>query len=199
ISVLLISSATHALITFHFLHPAPPDLHVFAKNSRVQTNIVLTCLATGFYPKDVTVTIRRNKRVLTADDGLKSSGLLPNDDDTFQRREYVEVLKSDPATYSCEVWTAGGLSPKSRCSLQFSMVLLKHANIVWVDAPTATYLSALMELFQMCQLPHPGGVAGLTTVILRAAITVTLFSTHSTLLFFTSPVKEEENAARLTS
>lgn len=79
------------------------------------------------------------------------------------------------------------------------MVLLKHANIVWVDAPTATYLSALMELFQMCQLPHPGGVAGLTTVILRAAITVTLFSTHSTLLFFTSPVKEEENAARLTS
>ncbi|XP_026012302.1 H-2 class I histocompatibility antigen, L-D alpha chain-like [Astatotilapia calliptera] len=83
---------------------SPPDLHVFAKNSRVQTNIVLTCLATGFYPKDVTVTIRRNERVLTADDGLKSSGLLPNDDDTFQRREYVEVLKSDPATYSCEVF-----------------------------------------------------------------------------------------------
>lgn len=76
---------------------------MFAKNSRVQTNVVLTCLATGFYPKDVAVTIRRNERVLTADDGLKSSGLLPNNDDTFQRRESVEVLKSDPATYSCEV------------------------------------------------------------------------------------------------
>uniref|UniRef100_A0A668TEP0 Ig-like domain-containing protein n=1 Tax=Oreochromis aureus TaxID=47969 RepID=A0A668TEP0_OREAU len=83
---------------------SPPELHVFAKNSRVQTNIVLTCLATGFYPKDVTVTIRRNGRVLTADDGLKSSGLLPNNDDMFQRREYVEVLKSDPSPYSCEVF-----------------------------------------------------------------------------------------------
>ncbi|CAI5692076.1 unnamed protein product [Oreochromis niloticus] len=83
---------------------SPPKLHVFAKNSRVQTNIVLTCLATGFYPKDVTVTIRRNGRVLTADDGLKSSGLLPNNDDTFQRRDNVEVLKSDPSSYSCEVF-----------------------------------------------------------------------------------------------
>uniref|UniRef100_A0A668TFC4 Ig-like domain-containing protein n=1 Tax=Oreochromis aureus TaxID=47969 RepID=A0A668TFC4_OREAU len=53
--------------------------------------------------KFLTVTIRRNGRVLTADDGLQSSGVLPNDDETFQRREYVEVLKSDVSVFSCEV------------------------------------------------------------------------------------------------
>ncbi|CAI5686335.1 unnamed protein product [Oreochromis niloticus] len=80
-----------------------PEVYVFAKCSTVDTNVVLTCLATGFYPAELTVTIRRNGRVLTADDGLKSSGLLPNHDETFQRREYVEVLKSDVSVFSCEV------------------------------------------------------------------------------------------------
>uniref|UniRef100_I3JBX7 Ig-like domain-containing protein n=1 Tax=Oreochromis niloticus TaxID=8128 RepID=I3JBX7_ORENI len=80
-----------------------PEVYVFAKCSTVDTNVVLTCLATGFYPAELTVTIRRNGRVLTADDGLMSSGLLPNHDETFQRRDNVEVLKSDVSVFSCEV------------------------------------------------------------------------------------------------
>uniref|UniRef100_I3KLD6 Class I histocompatibility antigen, F10 alpha chain n=1 Tax=Oreochromis niloticus TaxID=8128 RepID=I3KLD6_ORENI len=82
---------------------SPPDVHVFTKKAKVESNLILTCLATGFYPKDIIVKIRRNGRVLTADDGLTSSGVLPNNDETFQRRDHVEILKSDLSEFSCEV------------------------------------------------------------------------------------------------
>uniref|UniRef100_A0A3P9DP61 Ig-like domain-containing protein n=1 Tax=Maylandia zebra TaxID=106582 RepID=A0A3P9DP61_9CICH len=72
--------------------------------AKVETNLILTCLATGFYPKDIIVRIRRNGRVLTAVDGLTSSDVLPNDDETFQRRDHVEILKSDLSKFSCEVF-----------------------------------------------------------------------------------------------
>ncbi|CAI5692069.1 unnamed protein product [Oreochromis niloticus] len=81
----------------------PPEVFVFAKKAKVESNLILTCLATGFYPKDIIVKIRRNGRVLTADDGLMSSGVLPNNDETFQRRDHVEILKSDLSGFSCEV------------------------------------------------------------------------------------------------
>uniref|UniRef100_A0A3P9JQ91 Ig-like domain-containing protein n=1 Tax=Oryzias latipes TaxID=8090 RepID=A0A3P9JQ91_ORYLA len=66
-------------------------------------NVVLTCLATGFYPKDITMNIRRDGRILTKDDGVESSGVRPNNDDTHQRRDHVEILRTDVATYTCEI------------------------------------------------------------------------------------------------
>uniref|UniRef100_A0A3Q3QY96 Immunoglobulin C1-set domain-containing protein n=1 Tax=Monopterus albus TaxID=43700 RepID=A0A3Q3QY96_MONAL len=69
----------------------------------VETNVILTCLATGFYPKDIILRIRRNDRILTEEDGLFSSGVRPNEDETFQRKDSVEILRSDISTYSCEV------------------------------------------------------------------------------------------------
>uniref|UniRef100_A0A3P9IIJ4 Ig-like domain-containing protein n=1 Tax=Oryzias latipes TaxID=8090 RepID=A0A3P9IIJ4_ORYLA len=80
-----------------------PDVYIFAKKAKESSNVVLTCLATGFYPKDITLNIRRDGRVLTKDDGVMSSGVRPNHDDTFQRADYVEILRSDSATYTCEV------------------------------------------------------------------------------------------------
>ncbi|XP_056254543.1 H-2 class I histocompatibility antigen, L-D alpha chain-like isoform X2 [Seriola aureovittata] len=82
---------------------SPPEVHLFAKNSKVKTNIILTCLATGFYPKDIDVWIKRNGRVLYGDDGLTTSGVRPNQDNTYQRRDSVEILKTDKSTYTCEV------------------------------------------------------------------------------------------------
>ena len=64
---------------------------------------MLTCLATGFYPKDIILEIKRDGRVLTKEDGLLTSGVRPNEDDTYQRRDSVEILRSDVASYRCEV------------------------------------------------------------------------------------------------
>uniref|UniRef100_A0A3Q0RNL2 Ig-like domain-containing protein n=1 Tax=Amphilophus citrinellus TaxID=61819 RepID=A0A3Q0RNL2_AMPCI len=80
-----------------------PKVYVFGKKAKVETNLILTCLATGFYPKDIEVWIKRNGRILTKDDGLMSSGVVPNEDDTFQRRDHIEILKSDLSMFSCEV------------------------------------------------------------------------------------------------
>ncbi|XP_049457406.1 H-2 class I histocompatibility antigen, Q10 alpha chain-like isoform X2 [Epinephelus fuscoguttatus] len=82
---------------------SPPEVFLFSKNAKVETNVILTCLATGFYPKDITLRIRRNDRFLTRQDGVFSSGVRPNEDDTFQRRDSVEILRSDMSTYTCEV------------------------------------------------------------------------------------------------
>uniref|UniRef100_A0A3P9JQY2 Ig-like domain-containing protein n=1 Tax=Oryzias latipes TaxID=8090 RepID=A0A3P9JQY2_ORYLA len=80
-----------------------PDVYMFSKKAKESSNVVLTCLATGFYPKDITLNIRRDGRVLTKDDGVMSSGVRPNHDETFQRKDYVEILRSDSANYTCEI------------------------------------------------------------------------------------------------
>ncbi|XP_070777728.1 H-2 class I histocompatibility antigen, Q10 alpha chain-like isoform X4 [Enoplosus armatus] len=82
---------------------SPPTIHVFTKNSKVDTNVILTCLATGFHPRHIILHIKRNGRVLTEEDGVTSSGVRPNEDDTFQRRDSVEILRTDLSTYTCEV------------------------------------------------------------------------------------------------
>lgn len=70
---------------------APPEVFVFAKSSWVEERLVLTCMATGFSSQDVTLQIKKDGRVLTWEDGVESSGVLPNEDDTYQRRDQVEV------------------------------------------------------------------------------------------------------------
>ncbi|XP_044190654.1 BOLA class I histocompatibility antigen, alpha chain BL3-6-like isoform X3 [Thunnus albacares] len=82
---------------------SPPDVYVFATKTRIETNVKLTCLATGFFPKDIKLEIKRDNRVLTKEDGLETSGARPNEDDTYQRRDSVEILRSDVASYRCEV------------------------------------------------------------------------------------------------
>uniref|UniRef100_A0A672YV90 Ig-like domain-containing protein n=1 Tax=Sphaeramia orbicularis TaxID=375764 RepID=A0A672YV90_9TELE len=80
-----------------------PEAYVFANNARSKTNVVLTCMATGFYPLEIQIHIQRNGRVLTKDDDVMSTGTRPNGDNTYQRRDSVEILRSDVAKYSCHV------------------------------------------------------------------------------------------------
>ncbi|CAK6984384.1 uncharacterized protein LOC128374602 [Scomber scombrus] len=82
---------------------SPPDVYMSAKKTTITSNLMLTCLATGFYPKHITLYIKRNGRILTREDGLISSGVRPNGDNTFQRTDRVEILKSDIASFTCEV------------------------------------------------------------------------------------------------
>ncbi|XP_034016489.1 major histocompatibility complex class I-related gene protein-like isoform X2 [Thalassophryne amazonica] len=80
-----------------------PDIYLFSKKSKTEANIILTCMATGFYPKHIILQIKRNDRILTREDGVMSTGPRPNDDDTYQQRDSVEILKSDKSTYKCIV------------------------------------------------------------------------------------------------
>ncbi|XP_076609893.1 major histocompatibility complex class I-related protein 1-like isoform X1 [Chaetodon auriga] len=82
---------------------SPPVVYVFGRKAKAETNIILTCMATGFYPKDIILSIKKDGRTLFREDGVESSGVRPNGDDTYQRRDHVEILKSDKSRYTCEV------------------------------------------------------------------------------------------------
>lgn len=78
-------------------------MYVFSTAAKVKTNLVLTCMATGFSSTNTVIQIKRDGRVLTQNDGVQSSGTRPNGDGTFQQRDYVEIQKSDTSLYTCEV------------------------------------------------------------------------------------------------
>ncbi|CAN9503595.1 unnamed protein product [Ophioblennius macclurei] len=86
------------------LHSAsPPDVTLYATPAKIDSNIVLNCMATGFYPKDIILQIKMNGRILEPADGVWTTGVRPNEDDTYQRRDSVEILKSDRSIFTCRV------------------------------------------------------------------------------------------------
>ncbi|XP_036070056.1 H-2 class I histocompatibility antigen, Q10 alpha chain isoform X3 [Oryzias melastigma] len=104
---------------------SPPEVFLFAREAKEKSNIVLTCLATGFYPKDIIMNIKRNGRILTIDDGVVTSGVRPNEDDTHQRRDHVEILRTDVANYSCQI-----IHPGSSMNVEKSWGIKRKAGTV---------------------------------------------------------------------
>ncbi|RXN37864.1 MHC class I antigen [Labeo rohita] len=80
-----------------------PDVHMFAKkNSDDRSKLKLSCMATGFFPKDVQLTIMKNQKHLP-DDEIESTGVRPNHDGSYQMRKSVEVKEEEKAEYDCSV------------------------------------------------------------------------------------------------
>ncbi|XP_067237175.1 H-2 class I histocompatibility antigen, Q10 alpha chain-like [Chanodichthys erythropterus] len=70
--------------------------------SKDKSKLKLTCMATGFYPKDVMMTIRKYRTSLPEDE-IESTGIRPNHDGSFQMRKSVEIKKGERADYDCFV------------------------------------------------------------------------------------------------
>uniref|UniRef100_A0A3B4CQ05 Ig-like domain-containing protein n=1 Tax=Pygocentrus nattereri TaxID=42514 RepID=A0A3B4CQ05_PYGNA len=80
-----------------------PEVHAFAKKSTTNSGkLTLTCLATGFYPKDVRLDVRKFQTSLP-EHLLTSSGVRPNGDGTYQLRKSVEIQEDEKADYDCYV------------------------------------------------------------------------------------------------
>uniref|UniRef100_A0A672SC91 Major histocompatibility complex class I ZAA n=1 Tax=Sinocyclocheilus grahami TaxID=75366 RepID=A0A672SC91_SINGR len=81
----------------------PPDVHVFAKRSiSDKSKLKLTCLASGFYPKDIFLTIRKDLTSLPEDE-VESTGIRPNHDESVQLRKSVKINEDEKAEYDCFV------------------------------------------------------------------------------------------------
>ncbi|XP_036419869.1 H-2 class I histocompatibility antigen, alpha chain-like [Colossoma macropomum] len=81
----------------------PPTVYVFVKKSVTDLKkLTLTCLATGFYPKDVEIKLRKFTTSLPQH-LLKSSGVRPNEDGNYQLRKSVEIQENETADYDCFV------------------------------------------------------------------------------------------------
>ncbi|CAL8374291.1 unnamed protein product [Boreogadus saida] len=81
---------------------APPIVYISTRP--VKNNLKLSCLATGFRPKEITMNIRRDGLLVDRDDGLQSTGVHPNGDGTHQIKMWVMIPGGDTAKYSCEVY-----------------------------------------------------------------------------------------------
>ncbi|XP_053092648.1 major histocompatibility complex class I-related gene protein isoform X2 [Pangasianodon hypophthalmus] len=82
---------------------SPPDVHLLAKKSVSDPGkLTLTCLATGFYPPDVQMHLRKLRTSLP-EHLVTSSGVRPNGDGTYQLKKSVNIVEDDKALYDCYV------------------------------------------------------------------------------------------------
>ncbi|XP_059826595.1 major histocompatibility complex class I-related gene protein-like [Hypanus sabinus] len=78
------------------LKPNPPEVSFTASKD----GGLLSCVATGFYPQSINVTILRNGRIM---EETHSHGILPNHDNTYQLTRTLWVEPTDTAEFSCRV------------------------------------------------------------------------------------------------
>ncbi|KAK2887738.1 hypothetical protein Q8A67_015966 [Cirrhinus molitorella] len=95
------------IATFNNTQKNSPDVFISAKRAHDDHNkLVLTCLATGFYPSDIEMYIRLNESVL---DNQMRSEIRPNANETFQINTSVEIDRNFKGSYDCFVihssWT----------------------------------------------------------------------------------------------
>ncbi|XP_048059144.1 H-2 class I histocompatibility antigen, alpha chain-like [Megalobrama amblycephala] len=130
-----------------------PDVHIFARKSPDDhSKLVLTCLATGFYPTEVRMNIRRNRTNLKH---KTSSGIRPNDDETFQMRISVEIDRNFEGSYDCRVFHSNWILPftikwDGNCadceteSQNLTLILLVVAVVILAVAQALAVVPALI-------------------------------------------------------
>ncbi|XP_060743022.1 class I histocompatibility antigen, F10 alpha chain-like isoform X2 [Tachysurus vachellii] len=92
----------------------PPEVHLLTKKSVTDSKkLTLTCLATGFYPPDVEIQVRKSKTSLPGH-LVASSGVRPNSDGTYQLRKSVEILEDEQPLYTCYVTHSAITEPIDR-------------------------------------------------------------------------------------
>ncbi|XP_048014949.1 uncharacterized protein LOC125247597 isoform X2 [Megalobrama amblycephala] len=70
---------------------------------KYKTRLKLTCMVTGFYHKDLMMNIRKYRASLPENE-IKSTGIRPNHDGSFQMKKSVEIKEGDErAVYYCWV------------------------------------------------------------------------------------------------
>ncbi|XP_062386040.1 class I histocompatibility antigen, F10 alpha chain-like isoform X2 [Sardina pilchardus] len=80
---------------------SPPEIFLFARTSKESADkLTMTCLATGFLPKDIQMSIQKRGSIVAEVDPLQ---IFPNGDGTHQTRLVVHVLKSEANAYQCSV------------------------------------------------------------------------------------------------
>ncbi|KAL1254940.1 hypothetical protein QQF64_013001 [Cirrhinus molitorella] len=97
--------------TFNSTISNPPALYMFTSAAPLdQSNLILSCLATGFYPKHIEMNITLNNITRQP---FSSTGVRPSDNQTFQIRTSVEINREEKQSYECHVLHNGQTSIKS--------------------------------------------------------------------------------------
>ncbi|XP_050992851.1 zinc-alpha-2-glycoprotein-like isoform X2 [Labeo rohita] len=112
-----LKTCTDWISTFKNTKMTPPDVCVFVAVSDDHSKLVLTCLATGFYPRDIKMYIRLDGSVL---ENQTSSRIRPNGNGSFQMRTSVEINANHKGFYDCLV-------------IHSSLTLTRPVVTVWTE------------------------------------------------------------------
>ncbi|XP_067282326.1 patr class I histocompatibility antigen, B-2 alpha chain-like [Pseudorasbora parva] len=98
-------NCTDWISTFKNTIMSSPDVDMFARKAPDDQNkLVLTCLATGFYPRDIQMEFITIYALYdTEPEDQTSSEIRPNDDQTFQMRTSVKIDSYNIGPYHCRV------------------------------------------------------------------------------------------------
>ncbi|KAG5281539.1 hypothetical protein AALO_G00073410 [Alosa alosa] len=72
------------------LKKVKPRVRLLQSEKKGSTGVLLTCLATGFYPRHINLTLLRDGQSVS-DHQITGGELLPNGDETYQMRKSLEV------------------------------------------------------------------------------------------------------------
>ncbi|XP_076126611.1 IgG receptor FcRn large subunit p51-like [Alosa pseudoharengus] len=72
------------------LRKVKPRVRLLQRILPGSADVLLTCLATGFYPRHINLTLLRDGQPVS-DDQITGGELLPNHDETYQMRKSLEV------------------------------------------------------------------------------------------------------------
>uniref|UniRef100_A0A8C1S863 Ig-like domain-containing protein n=1 Tax=Cyprinus carpio TaxID=7962 RepID=A0A8C1S863_CYPCA len=90
------------IFMMHFFSADKPEVKFIQKANSDSGGSRLSCLATGFYPRHINLTLFRDEQPV-ADHEITAGDLLPNDDGTYQMRKSLEISAADKHTYTCSV------------------------------------------------------------------------------------------------
>uniref|UniRef100_A0A8C1RHY8 Immunoglobulin C1-set domain-containing protein n=1 Tax=Cyprinus carpio TaxID=7962 RepID=A0A8C1RHY8_CYPCA len=89
------------ILTFNDTHKNSPDVYISARKApHDQHKLLLTCSSTGFYPRDIEMSIRLNESIL---DNQVCSEIRQNANETFQMNTSVETDQNFKGSYDCFV------------------------------------------------------------------------------------------------
>ncbi|XP_059411568.1 zinc-alpha-2-glycoprotein-like isoform X1 [Carassius carassius] len=99
------------ILTFNNTYNNSPEVYISARRDPDDhTKLNLSCLATGFYPRDIEMNIRLKESVL---DNQTSSEIRPNANETFQMRTSVKIDKNSEGSYDCFIIHSSLTEPAS--------------------------------------------------------------------------------------
>ncbi|KAI1901761.1 hypothetical protein AGOR_G00037730 [Albula goreensis] len=79
-----------------------PRVRVIQKTHRASGDVQVSCLATGFYPRHINMTLLRDGQAIPEEE-LIVGDLLPNGDGTYQQRTTLSIGAEERHNYTCTV------------------------------------------------------------------------------------------------
>ncbi|KAI7812165.1 putative hereditary hemochromatosis protein-like protein [Triplophysa rosa] len=110
----------------------------------------MICLATGFYPRHINLTLFRDGQPVT--DDVTGGDLLPNDDGTYQMRKILEIDEEEPRDKHKYTCTATHVSLDNKLDVGLvptvlGLVLISVIQLIFVTSSKCLYIQIISYIF----------------------------------------------------